>query len=96
MLQAVMLHLANRPQESEDRFRLMFASESSIALDHWVAPFAHYEYARLLVDLQRYAEAYAELKKVQKGYADGYSNQNRLAFRVHHELEMPYFKQFKS
>jgi hypothetical protein len=59
-------------------------------LDIYIAPFAHYEYAKLLILQKRFPEAYKHLKAVQKNYSH-YSNESRLAFRVHHELQQPHF-----
>ena len=93
LLQAVLLRYTDQIAQSEESFQKIMEMQSKIELDEWIIPYARFEYSKLMISQKRYKEAYHEIKAIQKNYKH-YSNESRLAFRMHHELQQPYFAEF--
>jgi tetratricopeptide (TPR) repeat protein len=85
LLLAIAYRENKKNRDSEALFLKLFEMEKNIVLDQYISPFGRYEYARLLVNLDRTTEAKAMLEAARNNYRK-YSMERSLQLRVHNLL----------
>jgi hypothetical protein len=85
LFKGVLLMQLGKLKHARKSFVSLFEMESEIKLDHWIAPYARCEFARLLSREGELDEAKRQLTLAAKKYKH-YSNESRLHFRLHYEL----------
>ena len=85
LFQAVLRMHMGKYAESEATFHALFDVEKKIELDHYVAPFAHYECGKLYCKMGDKEKAKHEFRGAVNHYKH-YSNESRLHFLVQSQL----------
>lgn len=85
LFQGVALMHMGKFEESLNAFESLFKLEKGIELDHYIAPFAHYECGKLHLKAGEKSKARQEFKTAINSYKH-YSNESRLHFLLQSQL----------